>query len=144
MKRYDIVLLALYVLIVTTSYGFVRYVYHMEQETSREFKTVVDNQDITSIVIKNVYSNLEVFHAKEGDSDNWRLRGSLSQHHLESLYIEGGVLNIESVEDNKLWQLKVNRDIPIEIINSPNVKILSDEELANRVKNKKNRWRYEL
>lgn len=144
MKKYDIALVLLYILLVGSAYACVRYGYHKEQQLRMVYKEVVDNQDIDSIVIENVESKLEIFYAKEGDDRNWKLRGWLNQNHLESLFIEDGVLHIQNLEKGKLAAMKVNRDIAIEIINSPRVEILSDEELAIRKNQEYNKWRYEF
>ncbi|MFI3261323.1 MAG: hypothetical protein R3Y26_00290 [Rikenellaceae bacterium] len=144
MKKYDFALLSLYVVIVVSVFSYQRYIHNMKQQTKDMFLEVTNNQDITSIVIDNITERMEIFYTQETDSDTWKIQGFVNQHNIDDLYIENGVLHIKNIKYGRLKQLKVNRNIPIEINNSPKVVILSDEELANKLTNKKTKRTYEF
>ncbi len=143
MKKYDIALFSLYIGIIAIAFGISRYLYSQEQEVRKLFSELVANQQITAVEIDAVEDKFEVFYADEDDAYNWRMRGIVNRDHLSDIYVEDGVLHLKNLKSG-LSLLKVNRNIPVTITNSPRVEILSDEELARRKSETKNKNYYEF
>ncbi len=128
MKKYDLSIIGAYVAIIIAVLIYMRLVYNdvsdMQTEAMKTFSMEVD-----SMVIQNYDKKLRVNRTDVAialNNSNWDIRTQIYQNGLKFLKIEDKVLRVGSTDNEPIsgiafLTLYVDLDMPVTVINSPNV-----------------------
>ncbi|MFR9672249.1 MAG: hypothetical protein SNI72_05005, partial [Rikenellaceae bacterium] len=87
MKKYDLTIIALYVVGLIIGLGFVYYHAHKAYQHVIAVAQITDNQEIERIVIRNSAAKIELYHLKEGTPSDvrWMARGMVTNKDIDNI-----------------------------------------------------------
>ncbi|MFI3333556.1 MAG: hypothetical protein SNI51_03760 [Rikenellaceae bacterium] len=135
MKKYDLILVAMYIIVAVVIVNDVKCWLRTKGITSAESIALTENQAIKAVVISNSTAEVEIYALSVDTPDGtaWAIRGSVENDYFANITIQNDTLRIDGIEPDGLrGVIKLSDSVHLEIINSPNVKRLTDEEFAEK------------
>lgn len=137
MKKDDLLLLALYLLLLPAFFMMVSYMKKAETLPKLEAKAYVEKlyqTPVKSVLIKNTDASIRVEYADQlGRSNGFQLKGSLDVGDVKNLKIAGDTLLIEGdfQPENFLLILQKAGNVSVDTKNAPGVSGLEPEVLKD-------------
>ncbi len=133
MKKYDIVIAVAYIIIIFAIYMLIGKKSREVEVIKNKSIAITDCQSIKALVVTNTASNFEICPLDQDapESVNWVINAHISELHIDQIVISGDTLYIDGQNGLSVdGVIKLRSSIDVEIINSPNVSLLTDEEFA--------------
>ncbi len=143
MKKYDLALVALYIVIIIAVVNILDREQKWYGALLSQSSAITENQAIKAVVISNSDCSLDIYSLSQTapEGRTWAIRGSFDYEYLDNISIEDETLRIDGVGKGKLSAvIKLSDSLRLEIINSPNVRILTDEEFAEKLTQNPNKY----
>ncbi len=135
MKKYDLILVAMYIIVAAIIINDVNYWLTTKGITSAESIALTENQAIKAVVISNSTAEVEIYALSDDTPEGtaWAIRGTVENDYFDNITIQNDTLRIDGIElDGLSGVIKLSDSVHLEIINSPNVRRLTDEEFTEK------------
>ncbi len=136
MKKYDLILAAIYIIMTIVTVIDFDKDFALYSQINAQSEAITKNQEIKAVVISNSTAELEIYSLNEDSPKEivWATKSRVTSEYLNNITIQNDTLRIDEIEHGDLsGVIKLSDSVHLEIINSPNVKLLTDEEFATRV-----------